>query len=455
MRSLLVAVSPGEAWAAQVDGDDLTDLAVLRHDGRPRVGDIVLGRVVALQPEVPAALVAIGLDRPAFLGAEHWPRGAALAEGQALMVQVIRDARADKAVGVSARLRLAGAFVDLVPGGSDAVVERGLGEDEGQRLRAALAALAQPGEGFRLHAAGRGALSAALAQDVASMRARWRAIETAREGATPPARLEPEETPIAALLRALPDPAPDRIVLDDRAAFAQARAWLTSHRPELVPRLEFQGGSAPLFEREGIAAAIETALARRVALAGGGAITIEATAAAAMIDVDGGGAPALQANLAAAREAARQIRLRNLSGPIVIDFIAMKAQRARVMAALEAALAGDPAGPELLGWTRLGHVELVRKRRAASLDEILFERDAEGGRVKTALTVSLEALRAVAREAAAAPARAPGLRVAPEVAACLGEGSARTARLQLEARLGRPIALQAEPGRPRALFDIG
>ncbi len=205
-----------------------------------------------------------------------------------------------------------------------------------------------------------------------------------------------------------------------------------------------------------MAAAIEEALLRRVPLPGGGALTIETTAAAAMIDVDSGGAALVATNLAAARIAARQIRLRNLAGPIVIDFIAMRkpGERERVRAALAAAVAQMPAPPQLLGWTRLGHMELVRERRRAALEEVLFEPASEGARVETALTVALRALREVARAGDAAPARGLRLRVAPEVAACLAEGAARPARQMLEARLGRPIALAGEPGRARAAFDI-
>jgi len=122
----------------------------------------------------------------------------------------------------------------------------------------------------------------------------------------------------------------------------------------------------------------------------------------------------------------------------------------RVRAALEKALAGDA---ELLGWTRLGHVELVRKRRQTPLAELLFERRPDGGREKSALTVALEALRALDRAAAATPPRAPLLRVHPDVAALL-DGAARKARQEVERRLGRPLALAAEPGRARDRFDI-
>jgi ribonuclease G len=127
--------------------------------------------------------------------------------------------------------------------------------------------------------------------------------------------------------------------------------------------------------------------------------------------------------------------------------------RERVQDALAAALAYD-IDTEVLGWTRLGHLELVRKRREAPLAELLFERTAGGGLAKTAMTVALEALRALAREAETMPARALVLRVHPEVAAVLA-GEAVAARQELESNLGRPIEIVATPGRARDGFDIG
>jgi ribonuclease G len=267
---------------------------------------------------------------------------------------------------------------------------------------------------------------------------------------------------MAMLLTFFASAAPVAIVVDERAAFAEARGWMARHRPELAERLTLHRDTLPLFEHHGVAADVAAALVPRVPLADGGALTIELTAAATLIDVDSGAtararkAPAavLATNLAAAREVARQIRLRNLAGPIVIDFVGMRDRRDRdrVRAALAAALADD-VDAEVLGWTRLGHLELVRKRRHAPLAELLFERAPGGGLVKTPMTIALEALRALGREAAATPVRAPVLRVHPEVAAALA-GEAGAARQELEARLGHAVEILAEPGRAREGFDI-
>jgi ribonuclease G len=425
VSELLIEASPGEVWAALIEAERLVELRIARI-GTARVGEFFLGRVVEIKAGLGAALVDIGLSRAAFLSAEDAgkPGLGALTEGQSLVVQVTKEARADKAVGVTARPRLRGRFLDLLPGRA------------GHSVRAIHAA-ATPSSDER-------------AEDEAALHARWQAIEAAREKQTPPAPLEAPEPLVAEILAAFAAPELSRIVIDDRAVFAQARGWLIRDHPALAAALVFHPGPTPLFESEGVAAEIDDALAARVAFPGG-ALIFAATNAAVMIDVDGAG-PALAVNLAASREVARQIRLRNLAGPIVIDFIAMRARRERdeVSAAFAAALIDDPAAPQLLGWTRLGHMELMRKRRHPALDEILFE--TQGARAKTALTVALEALRAAERAG-----RLPGaiaIALHPEIAAALREGPAAPARAAFEAGLGRPLALQPDPARPRESFDI-
>ncbi|HEX9489615.1 MAG TPA: ribonuclease E/G, partial [Stellaceae bacterium] len=183
-RTLLIAASPGELWAALLEDEALRELRVFRAGARMgRVGEMILGRVVALKPELPAALVDIGLDRPAFLSAEDAAPGAgivALHEGETIAVQVTKEARADKAVGVSTRLRLAGRFLDFTPGRAGVTAGKGVPPAERERLGAVLREIAGTGEGFVLRAAASGTSAADLAADAESLRARWRVIEVAR-----------------------------------------------------------------------------------------------------------------------------------------------------------------------------------------------------------------------------------------------------------------------------------
>lgn len=256
-----------------------------------------------------------------------------------------------------------------------------------------------------------------------------------------PELLHRRDTPLGALLHDFGDA--DAVVVDAADALAEIRRA----RPDAA----LYNGAAPLFEAEGVAASVAAAMAPRVALPKDGAITIEVTAAATVIDVDGGRGGSVVANLDAAREIARQVRLRDLSGPIVIDFIGMaqRGQRARVEAALKQALGNRP---DFFGWTRLGHYELVVKRRRPSLTEQLFAYQPGAAVVKRPLTVALEALRALDRESRAAPGKWLRLEVHPDVARCL-EDEARPARQELDRRLGYAVKIAAA-ARPRDSFAI-
>ena len=190
---------------------------------------------------------------------------------------------------------------------------------------------------------------------------------------------------------------------------------------------------------------------------GGGSIHIAETAAAVLIDVDTGTPEegsaergALAANLAAAQAIARQLRLRQLGGGIIVDFAGLEGRGARekVRQALAAALAADPAAPQVLGWTRLGHLEIVRPRHGRPLSEAMLEPQ---GPAQKRLALAFEALRLVQREARADPAADWRLVVSPAVEAAL-RGAAAAALRALEARLGREIAIAVEPIRDRAAF---
>jgi ribonuclease G len=191
-------------------------------------------------------------------------------------------------------------------------------------------------------------------------------------------------------------------------------------------------------------------------------VHFEATRAGMLIDVDTGtpetGSPertGMMANLAAAETIARQIRLRSLGGGIVVDFVGLDSRSARekVRAALADALAPDPAAPQLLGWTRLGHFELVRPRRGRPLAEALLKPRSGGVLVKTAVTVAHEALRALRRAARVQPGRRWRLTVTPDVAAALA-GPAADAVRQAEERFARSIAIEVDPGYDREHFQI-
>jgi Rne/Rng family ribonuclease len=281
---------------------------------------------------------------------------------------------------------------------------------------------------------------------------RWTGICKRASEFLPPMRLDPLATFAAALSSALLVP-PTHIFTDDPASIPELR--------EAFPGVVAQHRSEPEGPIE-LDAAFDRALSRTFALDGGGRVNIEATRAGVMIDVDSGtpetGSPeraGLAVNLTAASAIAREIRLRNLAGGIIIDFVGMdnRGLRERIHSTLTKDLASDPAYPQILGWTRLGHLELVRHRRRRPIAETLLEPRVGGPLVKTAITVAHEALRALRREARAQPGASWRLTIAPDVAAAFS-GDAAAALRALEDRFGRKIAIATDPSTDRERFQI-
>lgn len=265
--------------------------------------------------------------------------------------------------------------------------------------------------------------------------------------AGPPGLLRAADDPVSAALALAPPP--EAIVVDDPALFARLSAELAA-RPALRDALALDSDPRPLFERAGVEALIEDLLQPRVALAGGGDLLIEPVRSLTAIDVNGGARDArdrLGLGLEAAAEIARQIRLRRLSGLIVVDFVAPReaAARRRIVAALADGLADDPQPHRVSPMRRSGLVEITRRRAGPALHEVLTEPCGlgGGGRVKSAATLAFAALRALRREAAANPGRRPALVAPPAVIRALTEGPAAAARAALEARLGLALTLHA------------
>jgi ribonuclease G len=265
----------------------------------------------------------------------------------------------------------------------------------------------------------------------------------------PPAQLHPVPGVAAALALRLPEP-PTRVLTDDVAVLPELRTAFPETDVAYAPQDQWP---------EDLDAAFEAALSPTLALPGGGTLHIAEEAAAVVMDVDTGtpeggsfDRSAMAVNLAAATVIARQLRLRQLGGGIVVDFAALDGRqpRDRVRRAMEAALAADPTKPQVLGWSRLGHLEIVRPRRFRSLGAAVLE--PQGVR-KSALTYAFEALRALRREARARPAANWRLTAAPAVLAAL-RGPAAPALRQLEAGLGRSIAVAVTAERDSAPFDI-
>ena len=477
---LLISVSPGEARCAVREDGRIVELIVERARAGPQPGDLFLGRVARIVPGANAAFVDIGGDLQLFLPAREaraqvapdgTPRKAPKAaditglvtEGQSVILQVRRASAGGKAAKASLRVTLAGHHLVLAPSAGGAEISPRITEPAMRRRLEALAdQLVGEGPGliFRTSAAAAGEDD--LRGEAEALAARWRAILEAAAQKRAPAPLEGEPEPLLRLLRERAGPSIVRILLDDRASLAPAKAYLEQIEPGLAGRLELAEGGLNLFEDEGIEACFEQAVARHVALAGGGSLEIEATAALTAIDVNTGGRAGsaqgrviLETNLEAASLIAEQVRLRNLGGLIVVDFVHMqaRAEREKVGQALRAAARLDPVETRVGGFTRFGLVEMVRRRTRAPLLESLTERTRDGGRRRSAETLALASLRAALRAARQAPGKKLRLCAAPAVIEILA-GPLAGARGEVEAGLGLALDLEADAAADPEFFEV-
>ncbi len=476
---ILINVALGETRIALVEAGCLRELLVERPGRESVAGNVYLGRVERVLPGIEAAFVDIGLARAGFLAlAETRPADDGTAagdahiadyvgEGDAVLVQVLRDAFEDKGAKLTTRITLPGRYLIYAPDVAEVKVSRRItGDEERARLASLLGELTEDGEGFIVRTVASGAGREELARDLAGLRAAWAGITDKRSTNKPPALLHGELDPVCRILRDEGGGDIARIAVDDSKTLARVREFCQRFAPAFADRLVLHDGSQSVFEVHGIEEQIESALAPRVEHPSGGSIVIDETTALTAIDVNTGGgaqtggqqATALRTNLEAAAEIGHQIRLRNLSGLMVVDFVPMRPHHhgAEVLAALRAAVAGDPCSTHVIGFTRLGLVEMTRRRQRGSLSQTLTKPCppcAGTGRVKSPLTVALEALRAALREAGANPGAALQVTAHPNVIEAL-DGSAASALAGAEARLGRPLVLNRDGAFPPGRFEV-
>jgi Ribonuclease G/E len=465
---LLIAAAPGDWRAALLENGVPVELYVERGD-RSEAGSIHLGRVRRLVPALGAALVDIGGDRPAFLPAsEVLPRSRRLDEGERVIVQVRREAQGGKAERVTTGITLRSRQLELGVGRPGLLGGEMLSPEDQSQLIAVVAPHPNPlpASGERVGPAkreGEGQVAMglriieptsveALAAEGQNLARQWRDILDRASRREPPARLDPPSS-FAAALASVMRAVPDSILTDDPAVIPELRRTFSAISVQHGPEAEWPIDLDEIFDQ---------ALSGTVVLASGGTIHIEATRAAVLIDVDSGtpeaGSPEgnrLAVNLGAAGAIARHLRLRNLGGGIVVDFAGLedRKMRSRIGDRFIEALVADPARPQVLGWTRLGHLELVRPRRGRPLAEALLEPRPGGALIKTAVTVAHDALRMLRREARAQPGRKWRLTVAPDVAAALAGATANALRA-LEERFGREIIVASDSSFGRERFEI-
>jgi ribonuclease G len=376
---LICHVMPNAFLMALVAAGRLVELQIARRDKPSRVDSLFLGRLERVMPELDAAFVDIGVGRSAFLRAEDragiddWPP-----PGAPLLVQVRHDAEGEKGPRLSMNVAVTGRYLVYHPVGSGVGFSRRIeGESERERLRGHVEGLLEGGIVLRTAAAGAG--PDVLRADAQQVMERWERLRKQAFDARPPAdlsaRVPGERDPLA---RALRDHGAslEEVILDDRG-MARALQDEMDRLGERI-RVRWHNGPMPAFDIDDVEGQIDTALAARIVLESGVELLFEPGETLIAVDVDSGGAAGRQGraprrpvevNLEAAPAIAQQLRLRNLAGAVVIDFVTMRStyDRDKVQAALAEALADDPVPTQLYGFTRLGHFELTRARRGATL----------------------------------------------------------------------------------------
>ena len=471
-QELYINVMSAEVRAALMDDSALIDLIVERRVRASVVGNIYLGRVERMIKGMEAAFVDIGVGKSGFLGMDDNRRGngetsVPVYEGEAILVQVTKDAIGNKGVQLTRRLSLPGRSLVYAPSQDRVMISRQIeDETERDRLTGLMSDIAGQGEGFILRTASVGATGEELAADRAELVESWRAIEAAQAKVKAPSCLHADIDPVLRILRDHALDGIDRIHVDDAAAADAARKFCERAMPGMAERVAFHSGPAQMFEQYGIEEEIERACRRRVDLPSGGGLIVETTEALTSIDVNSGRYDAasdleqmaLRTNVEGAQEAARQMRLRNLSGLIVIDFIQMESDESwnAVIEVLDNVTGRDRNPTRVLGVTEAGLVEITRRRRREPLLNIMTEicRTCGGlGRVKSIDAASIDILRALKREARVVPPGEIVVYAAPDVVNSLESDYGELVD-RVEDETGRSIDLRSDDEYSRENYDI-
>ncbi len=481
-EDILINCTPQETRVAVMHAGVPQELHIERAASRGLVGNIYVGKVARVLPGMQSAFIEIGLERTAFLHvADIWeerqstpsaggkPIEKILSEGQSLLVQVFKDPLGTKGARLSTQISIAGRLVVYLPQDPHiGISQRIVDETERQLLRDKLQQLLPAGEtgGFIIRTVAETATDAELLNDIGYLRKLWQDIRGRAFTSPAPTLLYQDLSLAQRVLRDFAGENTGRIVIDSRENFHKLQSFAAEYTPNVLAKLEHYTGERPLFDLHNVEGEIERALARRVELKSGGYLIIDQTEAMTTIDVNTGGFVGLRnfddtifkTNLEAAQVIARQLRLRNLGGIIVLDFIDMEntGHRAAVLAELNKALARDRTRMTVNGFTGLGLVEMTRKRTRESLEHILCEPCATcGGRgaVKTARTVCYEVLREILREARQFDAREFRILASQTVIDLFLEEESQ-ALAMLGDFIGKPVSMQVETSYTQENFDI-
>jgi ribonuclease G len=489
-QEILINWSPQETRVAVIAYGAVQDVFIERTLERGLVGNVYMGKVTRVLPGMQSAFIDIGLERAAFLhvadllpnltarhqresgtpdaaGATAPPIERQVYEGQSILVQVLKDPIGSKGARLTAQISIAGRLLVYLPQDDHIGVSQKIPFELRQSLKTRLTDLRGSEKGgFILRTNAEDASDDELAQDIAYLQKMWQEIRDRSKRMPAPSLLHGELSLAQRVLRDLSTHETTHIRVDAKGQLAELKAFAETFMPDTAQKLSLYTGERVLFDLFNVDAEIALALQRRVPLRSGGYLVIDQTEALTTIDVNTGGFVGVKnfeetifkTNLEAAQAAARQLRLRNLGGIIIIDFIdmAQESHRSAVVAELQKHLRRDRTKTMVGEFSPLGLLELTRKRTRESLAHILSETCPTcqgGGAVKTARTVCYEILRELLTEARNFNPEQFTVVAHPRVIAMLEDEE--SAHLSDLCRfVGKPVALQADASLSPEHYDI-
>ncbi len=480
---LLINVTPSESRVALIENGILQEVHIERHSKRGLVGNIYRGKVKRVLPGMQAAFVDIGLDKAAFLHAsdiavhseiEEEVNGSHLEkrdirelvrDGQDIVVQVVKDQIGTKGARLTTDITIPSRYLVFMPSVNYVGISQRIeDESERERLKALVQDFCSENGGFILRTAAEGVEEQELIQDADFLRRLWEKIRSRMKQKS---HILYEDLPLARrVLRDFVGTTLDRIRIDSKLSFQELQLFTKEYVPELNKLLEYYPGERPIFDLYDVENEGQRALERRVDLKSGGYLIIDQTEAMTTIDINTGAfvghrnleETIFNTNIEATQAIARQLRLRNLGGMILTDFIDMTVQdhKRRVMHSLEAATSKDRAKINIHGFTALGLIEMTRKRTRESLEHVLCGECpvCKGrGSVKTVETVCFEIMREIVRVNRAYDADKFVVYASPAVVEeLLGEESHMLA--ELEVFVSKQIKVQTELLYNQDKFDV-
>ena len=477
-EEILINFTPQETRVAIVQHGEVQELLVERTQNRGILGNIYLGKVIRVLPGMQSAFVDIGLDKSAFIhvadiyNSADQPIEKMIFDGQTILVQVLKDPLGTKGARLTTHISIAGRNLVYLPlddkNGQIGISQRITEESDRENLKQRVRQIAP--EDLKgcliVRTSAEEASDQDLEQDFNYLALTWAAVHEQTKTKPTPSKLFEELNLIERVMRDIAEEATDLIRIDSSENFAKLQKFASTYMPKLVDKIQLYRGERPLFDLFDIENEINLALNRRVNLKSGGYLMIDQTESMTTVDVNTGsyiGAKTFndtiyKTNLEAAKAIARQLRLRNLGGIIIVDFIDMhmSEHQTAVLAELRKSLSLDRMKTTVHPFSNLGLVEMTRKRTRESIAHQLCEScpicDGKG-EIKTAQTVCYEILREIVREHRQFNPKEFRIVASPDVIDLFLEEQSQYLA-ELSEFIGKPIRLRAEVSFSQEHYDI-